>query len=262
MEPKSGIVQKIDLNTLHHQERYNLKVLKCSSCRYNKNLVGSPLEFEENPHDNVISVKVSIKCGFVYKLIFDHDFRLVEHQCSAYTKRQENARAFVDDEDIEKFLESDAPIEALLNKGNAFEKTHEKDIKLENDVKSFASLLRKPLALLIPTKPQKKTVKDIQKENEKVIKQSRETDENLPYLRVLAFEKLARGQHSYPIDKFCKLLKDIDKKYIIGFIKKINNDFLISYDEKNMLVRFYNPSLPELEILSREFEKWLRFNRL
>ena len=61
---------------------------------------------------------------------------------------------------------------------------------------------------------------------------------------------------------FSDRCQDLDKEFIIGFIKKIDNDFLVAYNEERKLVQFFNPSPPELEILSREFEKWLRFNRL
>jgi len=81
-------------------------------------------------------------------------------------------------------------------------------------------------------------------------------------MRLLGFEKLASGGKSYKIGEFCKTLKDIDPQVVIDFIKAVDNDMLIAYDEGKGQVVVYELSGPELEIMARQFEKWLRFGRL
>ena len=93
-------------------------------------------------------------------------------------------------------------------------------------------------------------------------RQQDEADGNRVYERVLEFDKAASGKKSYNIGEFCKMLNDVEPDMITGFIKEFDNDFLIDFDVNKQRVMFNDPSPPELEIMGREFEKWLRFGRL
>ncbi|MFX0101402.1 MAG: hypothetical protein ACFFCS_17640, partial [Candidatus Hodarchaeota archaeon] len=158
----------------------------------------------------------------------------------------EIAAAMSDDLDVESFLESglelDLPDESLLEEVTA-------------------TAAETPLAKLVPTKVEKKTDEEIKAEEEK-LKAAKSSDANLVYLRLLAFEKAASGYNKYKMTDFSKMLKDLDPGTIISFIKELDNEFLIDYDQDKKTVIINDPSPPEVEIISREFEKWLRFGRL
>lgn len=113
----------------------------------------------------------------------------------------------------------------------------------------------------ISTKVEKKTAAELKKEEEKL--KSLETSESsLVYMRLLGFEKLASVGKTYKLGDFCKTLKDIEPNVVIDFIKAVDNDMLIAFEENKGQVVVSDLSGPELEIMSRQFEKWLRFGRL
>jgi hypothetical protein len=206
-----------------------------------------------------VAIKFNPLCGHPCTIVINRAFEIVEHVCTSYLEREE-IKASLSDFDFDKFISGSEDLDDFLLK----QKTRQasKLVSLEDQMKVAVKKLVKPLAILVPTAVQRKSEAQLRAEREDRLRQVVEVEANLVYLRVLEFEKAATGNNSYPIDKLSKLLKDLDKKYITGFIQKVNNDFLISYSEETQTVRFYSPSKPEVEILSREFEKWLRFNRL
>ncbi|HME54336.1 MAG TPA: hypothetical protein VKM55_19075 [Candidatus Lokiarchaeia archaeon] len=238
------------------ESRIHLKCsIKCSDCSNNKSLIPE-IVLEQKDASGLLTIKFSGRCGCPSRIIINHDFELLEHSCASFKPREHETEAF----DFDEFLESDKEIDDILAEKPV--KPAQKLVTVEDQMKMAVKRLAKPLALLIPTTAQKKTEEQLRVEREERMRELVGTDVNLVYLRVLEFEKLAASNNSYPIDKFSKSLKDLDKGSIIGFIKKVNNDFLITFNEDSQAIRFFNPSKPELEILSREFEKWLRFNRL
>nr|MDO8115859.1 hypothetical protein [Candidatus Sigynarchaeota archaeon] len=124
-----------------------------------------------------------------------------------------------------------------------------------------SSVIKQPLAKLIPTTVEKKTEEDLRREEER-IKAAASTDSNLVYLRLLAFEKACNGQKSYKAGDLSKMLKDLDTEVLIGFIQALDNDILLAYDDGKKQVTVNDPAPAEIEFMSREFEKWLRFGRL
>jgi hypothetical protein len=229
--------------------------VKCKDCANNKS--GHPeIVLDHQATGGLLTIKFNARCGCPSRVVINQNFELVEHSCTSFRARDIGSDSF----DFDEFLESDKEIDDVLVVKPA--KPAQKLVSIEETMKAAVKKLAKPLALLIPTTAQKKTEAQLRSEREIRMKELVGTEVNLVYLRVLEFEKLASGTNSFPIDKLCKALKDLDKGAIIGFIKKVNNDFLIEYNEQSQVVRFFNPSKPELEILSREFEKWLRFNRL
>ncbi|MEX2725872.1 MAG: hypothetical protein Q6353_001355 [Candidatus Sigynarchaeum springense] len=113
----------------------------------------------------------------------------------------------------------------------------------------------------ISTKVEKKTEEDIKREEERHKAQAA-TESSLVYMRLLAFEKACSVPKTYKIADFCKILKDIDTQTVADFITAVDNDFIIKYDSDKAQVIVSEISGPEMEILSRQFEKWLRFGRL
>ncbi len=121
--------------------------------------------------------------------------------------------------------------------------------------------MKQPLAKLIPTTVEKKTEEDLRREEER-LKAASSTDSNLVYLRLLAFEKACNGQKTYKVSELSKMLKDLEIDILVGFIQTLDNDFLLAYDEGKKQVTVNEPAPAEVEFMSREFEKWLRFGRL
>jgi len=113
----------------------------------------------------------------------------------------------------------------------------------------------------ISTKVEKKTEEDLKREEERQKAQAA-TESSLVYMRLLAFEKACSVPKAFKLGDFCKLLKDIDQQTIANFILAVDNDFIIKYDSEKEQVIVSEISGPEMEILSRQFEKWLRFGRL
>nr|MDO8087481.1 hypothetical protein [Candidatus Sigynarchaeum springense] len=206
-----------------------------------------------------VAIKFNPKCGHPCTVVISKSFEITEHICTSFVQK-ESERDDASSFDFDRFIEGSEELDDFLLKQQT--KKASKLVSLEDQMKVAVKKLVKPLAILVPTAVQKKSEAQLRAEREDRLRQLVETEANVIYMRVLEFEKAAMGSNAYPIDKLSKMLKDLDKKYITGFIQKINNDFLISYNEQTQVVRFYNPSKPELEILSREFEKWLRFSRL
>ena len=228
--------------------------IKCKACKNNKG--GQPEINLEQQASGLLEIKFNGHCGCPFRITLNRNFEMVEHSCVSFKPLDQGADSF----DFDAFLESDKEIDDIIAEKPA--KPAKKLVLIEDLMKMAVKNLARPLVLLIPTTAQKKTEAQLRAEREHRMKELIGTEVNLVYLRVLEFEKHAASNNAYQIDKFCKGLKNLDKGAIIGFIKKVNNDFLIVYDEQAQTVRFFNPSKPELEILSREFEKWLRFNRL
>lgn len=250
------IIPEPTVETLSTEKKISLKRdIKCQDCINNKS-GQSEIMLEQQKESSLLSIKFSGHCGCPYRIVINQDFELVEHSCASFKPREKVSDSF----DYDEFLESDKEIDDIIaiKQVNSAQKL----VTVEDQMKMAVKRLAKPLALLIPTTAQKKTEEQLRAEREERMMELTGTEVNLVYLRILEFEKLAASNNGYQIDKFSKELKNLDKGAIIGFIKKINNEFLIAYNEKSQSVRFFNPSKPELEILSREFEKWLRFNRL
>ncbi|MFX0100761.1 MAG: hypothetical protein ACFFCS_14390 [Candidatus Hodarchaeota archaeon] len=230
--------------------------LKCISCLHNYYKKDNFLKLKENKDFGHVSVSFTPDCGYRSEITINKNFEFVEHKCEFYKKDM------LQHVDVDEFLDGDGDLDFLIKSLSRGHRrtldTHEPDLNLK-EIKRPPK--KKPVGL-IPTEPEfRSEEQDAQVEAEMLSKMI-ETDDNLPYLRILAFEKLAVGQNAYDIDDFSEKLKNLDKELIIGFIEKIDNEFLISYSEEKKAVHFFNPSSPEIEILSREFEKWLRFNRL
>jgi hypothetical protein len=244
------------IETLSAETKISLKRnIKCQDCINNKS--GLPeIMLESQKESGLLSIKFSAHCGCPCRIVINQNFELVEHSCASFKPREKISDSF----DFDEFLESDKEIDDILVTKQI--KPAQRLVTVEDQMKMAVKRLAKPLAILIPTTAQKKTEEQLRAEREERLRELTGTESNLVYLRVLEFEKLAASNNGYQIDKFSKALKNLDKGAIIGFIKKINNEFLIVYNEKSQSVRFFNPSKPVLEILSREFEKWLRFNRL
>nr|MDO8114752.1 hypothetical protein [Candidatus Sigynarchaeota archaeon] len=228
--------------------------VKCHGCANNIDARLPVVVIQKQKDSNNVIIKFGAQCGHGCQVILNKDLELIDHICSSF-----KTRGSVDDFDFDKFLEGQEELDDVLLKKQA--KQAAKLVGLEDQMKIAVKKLVKPLAMLIPTTAQKKTEEMLRAEREARLREVVEIDVNIVYLRVLEFEKLAAGNTTYPIDKLCKMLKNLDKTTLVGFIRKINNDFLVTYNEDAQTVRFYNPSKPELEILSREFEKCLRFNR-
>jgi hypothetical protein len=118
-----------------------------------------------------------------------------------------------------------------------------------------------PLTKLIPTRVQKKSAADLKREADR-LKEETSGNSGLVYLRLLAFEKALGGSNKYKLGEFCKMLKDIEPQTVIDFIKAFDNDMLIDYDEGKGQVFIGEPSEPEIAIMSRKFESWLRFGKV
>jgi hypothetical protein len=235
------------------------KELKCKSCMCCNDERIPVAIFQPMEGGRSMAIKFSPKCGHACTIVINSAFEITEHVCTSCIEREADKGAD-SDFDFDRFIAGNEDLDGFLLK----QKTRQagKLVTLEDQMKVAVKKLVKPLAILVPTAVQKKSESQLRAEREDRLRQILEVEANLVYLRVLEFEKAATGSISYPIDKLSKMLKDLDKKYITGFIHKVNNDFLISYSEQTQTVRFYSPSKPEVEILSREFEKWLRFNRL
>jgi hypothetical protein len=243
------------IRIVHDKMPQNEGEFKCPSCVYRKD--GIPgIVLQKRNQGEILSIQLSLNCGHTCDIIINKNLELVSQTCRDYDI----------DLDVDKFLEGDAELDTYIGK-MAPKHDHAKGDELEHQMLSALQVMNlkfsaKQLSVVIPTKAQLKTEAQIKAEEEKTRQQSELTStDNVAYLRVMEFEKLAAGHNSYSIEKFCQALKGIDKAVILSFIKKIDNDFLISYDDKTKMVRFYNPSTPEMEILSRAFEKWIRFNR-
>lgn len=234
------------------------KELKCKTCLHCKDERVPAAILQKIDDGKAVVIKFNPQCGHPCTIVINKDFEIEEHICTSYVEQAESTGP-ISDFDFDRFISGSEDLDDFLLK----QKTRQasKLVTLEDQMKVAVKKLVKPLAILVPTVVQKKTEDQLRAEREDRLRKIVEIEGNIVYLRVLEFEKAAMGNNSYSIDKFSKMLKDLDKKHIIGFIQKINNDFLISYNDKTQTVRFYNPSKPELEILSREFEKWLRFNR-
>ncbi len=233
--------------------------LKCKSCIHCKDERVPAAIFQSMDDGKSIAIKFNPKCGHPCTIVINNSFEITDHVCTSYVEKeveQGGDNVF----DFERFIEGSEELDDFLLKQQT--KRASRLVSLEDQMKVAVKKLVKPLAMLVPTAVQKKSEAQLRAERDDRLRQIVEIEANVIYLRVLEFEKAAAGGNSYPIDKLSKMLKDLDKRYITGFIQKINNEFLISYSEQTQTVRFYNPSKPELEILSREFEKWLRFNRL
>ncbi|MHA1890591.1 MAG: hypothetical protein ACTSYS_06355, partial [Promethearchaeota archaeon] len=176
---------------------------------------------------------------------------------------EEIAEAMSDDLDIDSFLEEglDLDLSEIETKGGKVSGAITPGAVEAKPTKPAKPLLTKSISELIPTKVLKKSEEELRKEQEELEKKMA-SDANLIYMRLLAFETAAQGNKKYKISEFSKILKDLEPDVIINFIKALDNDFIIDYDEKKKLVLINDPSPPELEIISREFEKWLRFGRL
>ncbi len=235
------------------------KELKCKSCKRCKDGRVPVAIFQPMEGGRGVAIKFSPQCGHACTIVINNAFEITEHVCTSYVEI-EAVQIAPSDFDFDRFIEGGEELDDFLLK----QKTRQagKLVSLEDQMKVAVKKLVKPLAVLIPTAVERKSEAQLRAEREDRLRQIVETEANMVYLRVLEFEKAAIGGNSYQIDKLSKMLKDLDKRYITGFIQKVNNDFLISYSEKTQTVRFYSPSKPEVEILSREFEKWLRFNRL
>jgi len=130
------------------------------------------------------------------------------------------------------------------------------------DEQEGVSVLKPAIRLSqISTKVEKKSEEELKKEAER-LKAQAASDSSLVYLRLLGFEKAASVGKAYKIADFCKMLKDLDHQAVIDFIKAVDNDMLISFDDDKQQVIVSELSGPELEIMNRQFEKWLRFGRL
>jgi hypothetical protein len=235
------------------------KELKCKSCKLCKDervpaAIVQPMESGRS-----VAIKISPQCGHACTIVINNAFEITEHVCTSYIE-VEAGQGTGSDFDFDRFIDGGEELDDFLLKQNT--KKVGKLVTLEDQMKVAVKKLVKPLAILVPTAVERKSEAQLRAEREDRLRQILEIEANMVYLRVLEFEKAAIGGISYSIDKLSKMLKDLDKRFITGFIQKVNNDFLISYSEKTQTVRFYSPSKPEVEILSREFEKWLRFNRL
>ena len=243
--------EKTSLDNINEQRD---NTIKCETCIYNTNK-RSFISIQKINDDKALAISFDMRCNLPSRLIIKDDLTIIAHQCADY----------IEDIDLTFNDEVEEVPGSTILKTRPKKVEEKKSSSLVHQMKSAMSVinmkLSRPLALAIPTGVEKKSEEQIKAEREREIQYQQETGDNLPYLRVLEFEKLARGHNKYQIDKFCKALRDLDKKTILSFITRIDNEFLISYDKKTESVRFYNPSEPELEILSRAFEKWLRFRR-
>ncbi len=113
----------------------------------------------------------------------------------------------------------------------------------------------------ISTKVEKKSDADLKREEERQKAQAA-SESSLVYMRLLAFEKACSIPKTFKLADFCRMLKDVDQQTIANFIVAVDNDFIIKYDNEKAQVVVSEISGPEMEILSRQFEKWLRFGRL
>ncbi|NMC07918.1 MAG: hypothetical protein GYA24_22110 [Candidatus Lokiarchaeota archaeon] len=129
----------------------------------------------------------------------------------------------------------------------------------EEEAKSVA----KPAIKLsqISTKVEKKSEADLKREEERQKAQAA-TESSLVYMRLLAFEKACSIPKNFKVSDLSKMLKDLDPQVLIDFITAVDNDFIIKYDDDKKQVVVSEISGPEMEILTRQFEKWLRFGRL
>ncbi|MEX2683093.1 MAG: hypothetical protein Q6373_016000 [Candidatus Sigynarchaeota archaeon] len=235
------------------------KELKCKSCKFCMDERVPAAIFQKMDDGVSVAIKVNPKCGHPFTVVINRSFEVIDHVCTSYAQK-ETPKDDVEDFDFDRFIEGSEELDDFLLKQQT--RRASKLVSLEDQMKVAVKKLVKPLAILVPTAVQKKSEEQLRAERDDRLRQIVEIEANITYLRVLEFEKAAIGASAYPIEKLSRMLKNLDRKYIIGFIQRINNDFLISYNEKTQTVHFYNPSKPELEILSREFEKWLRFNRL
>nr|MDO8115482.1 hypothetical protein [Candidatus Sigynarchaeota archaeon] len=235
---------------------FSQKKMRCAACANNLDARVNAVILQEQKESETLLITFTIHCGYPCQVIINRNFDLIEQSCTSFVPREITIDTF----DFDKFLEGNQELDDVLLKKQV--KQAAKMASLEDQMKIAVKKLVKPLGLLIPTTAQKKTQAQLSVERDERLKEFAGIDVNIVYVRVLEFEKLAASGNSWTIDKLCKALKGIDKASIIGFIKKIDNDFLVTYDVDTHIVKFYNPSKPELEILSREFEKWLRFNRL
>ncbi len=247
--------------TGHHEQRPAAKgkKLKCKSCkRCNDERVPVAI-FQSMEGGRSVAIRLSPQCGHACTIVINNAFEITEHVCTSYIEA-EAAQGTGSDFDFDRFIAGGEELDDFLLRQKT--KQTGKLVTLEDQMKVAVKKLAKPLALLVPTGVQRKSEAQLRTERDDRLRLIVEIEANTTYLRVLEFEKAAAGGNSYQIDKLSKMLKSLDKKFIVGFIQKVDNDFLISYNEKTQTVHFYHPSKPELEILSREFEKWLRFNRL
>ncbi len=237
----------------------NIKGLKCKSCQRCKDERVPVVILQSMEGERSMAIKFNPQCGRACTIVINSTFEITEHVCTSYIEN-EATQSTSSDLDLERFIEGGEELDDFLLKQKT--KQAGKLVTGEDQMNIAVKKQVKPLAILVPTAVERKSEAQLRAEREDRLRQIIEIEANMVYLRVLEFEKAAIGGDSYQIDKLSKILKDLDKKFITGFIQKINNEFLISYNEKTQTVRFYNPSKPEVEILSREFEKWLRFNRL
>lgn len=113
----------------------------------------------------------------------------------------------------------------------------------------------------ISTKVEKKSDADLKREEERQRAQAA-SESSLVYMRLLAFEKACSIPKSFKLADISRMLKDLDPQIIANFVVAVDNDFIIKYDNEKEQVVISEISGPEMEILSRQFEKWLRFGRL
>src|SRR5271157_5222073 len=176
--------------------------------------------------------------------------------------------------DLSKTVETEAPAVTKRGKGKAPKKKGkaeaipvaipEEEVPVAPAVPEAAppGAPKGPIKLSqISTRVEKKSAAELKKEEDK-LKEAASSESSLVYMRLLGFEKLASVGKTYKLGEFCKTLKDIEPQVVIDFVKSVDNDILIAYDENKGQVVVSDLSGPELEIMSRQFEKWLRFGRL
>nr|MDO8112994.1 hypothetical protein [Candidatus Sigynarchaeota archaeon] len=219
----------------------------CPTCSKQFKIELPNILIEDENIKEVGKLGLKLACGHYVEILLDKNFKIGGDNKAFARPMEEKAPV---DFDVDAFLAGKEEVEDLFP-----------SLDLEWVGVGGKPKFQKPLAELIPTKPEMKTEEQMQKEKEEIEKDLH-TDKGMLNARVARFEDVLKKNDSIDIKKFSKALNDLEPDSIIGFVKAFDNGLLLAYDEKAKKVLIRAEAKPEIHIIGQKFEKWLRFGRI
>ncbi|MHA1683057.1 MAG: hypothetical protein ACTSUE_19115, partial [Promethearchaeota archaeon] len=137
------------------------KSIRCSRCRHHSDSEKPGFTIECDGESNIRSIKVNATCGYIHKLFLNSQFEVTGHYCSAF-REKDVVEEPIDDDEIDEFLESEDPLELFLKnfpsrKRSSSSGSSSLVSQMKSAMKVINAKLSQPLAILVPTKVQKKS---------------------------------------------------------------------------------------------------------
>jgi hypothetical protein len=180
------------------------------------------------------------------EILLDKNFK-VDGENTAFARLMEEQKV---DFDVDAFLNSKEEIEDLFP-----------GLDLEWIGVGRAPTFEKSISELVPTKPEMKSDEQVDREKAE-IEQELATDKGKVNFRVLKFEEVLQKNDSIDLNRFAKILKDVDPAVITGFVAAMGNEMLLACDAMGKKVFINADAKPEIKIITGQFERWLRFGKL